>query len=121
MAIVAAAAATLGIAGSAQAQTYTWGGTGSTTPTTTDYNLGANWSNPPAAAPPVNAAQAAVFDATGNATVSVTAGPITPNSWTFTGTSQSYTISGRAVNFNGAGPNLVNNASAARRLRSAII
>jgi autotransporter-associated beta strand protein len=99
----------------AQAQTYTWGGTGSTT-TTTDYNLGTNWSNPPAAAPPVNAGKAAVFDATGNATVSVTAGPITPNSWTFTGTSQSYTISGQAVNFNGAGPNLVNNANAGQMI-----
>ena len=97
------------------AQTYTWGGTGSTT-TTTDYNLGTNWANPPAGAPPVNAGQAASFDATGSATVTVTAGPITPNSWTFTATSQSYTISGQAVNFNGAGPNLVNNANAGQSI-----
>jgi hypothetical protein len=37
----------------AQAQN-TWGGTGSTT-TTTDYNLGTNWSSVPAGAPPVAA------------------------------------------------------------------
>ena len=35
---------------SAQAQSFTWGGTGSTT-TTTDYNLGTNWSSLPAGAP----------------------------------------------------------------------
>ena len=87
----------------------TWGGTGSTT-TTSDYNLGTNWSNPPAGAPPVNAGQAATFSSAGSATVTVTAGPITPDSWTFSISSQSYIVSGQAVNFNGAGPNLVNNA-----------
>jgi autotransporter-associated beta strand protein len=93
----------------AQAQTSTWGGAGSGT-TTSDYNLGTNWSNPPAGAPPVNAGQTATFSTTGNATVNVTAGPITPDSWTFTATpAGSYTITGSAVNFNGAGPNLVNN------------
>ena len=71
-----------------------WGGTGSTT-TTADYNLGTNWSNPPAGAPPVAGGQSAVFDATGNANVTVTAGPITPDSWTFNATSQSYTVTGR--------------------------
>jgi hypothetical protein len=96
----------------AQAQSV-WGGAGSTT-TTTNYNLGTNWSSAPAGAPPVAAGQAAVFDAGGNATVSVTAGPITPNSWTFNAASQSYTISGQAVNFNSAG--LVNNASAGQAI-----
>ncbi|MGW1422965.1 autotransporter outer membrane beta-barrel domain-containing protein [Bradyrhizobium manausense] len=86
-----------------------WGNVGSTT-ATSDYNLDTNWSNPPAGAPPVNAGQTAIFTLTGSATVSVTAGPITPDSWTFTTSSQNYTISGQAVNFNGAGPNLVNNA-----------
>jgi uncharacterized protein with beta-barrel porin domain len=98
---------------SATAQTYTWGGAGSTT-TTTDYNLGTNWSNPPASAPPVNAGQAANFDATGSATVSVTAGPITPDSWTFTATSQSYTVTGQNVNFHGGA--LTNNASAGQAI-----
>ena len=86
----------------AQAQSYTWGGVGSTT-TTTDYNLGTNWANPPAGAPPVAAGQSAMFDATGSATVVVTAGPIAPDSWTFNANSQSYTISGAAVNFSLAG------------------
>jgi autotransporter-associated beta strand protein len=96
----------------AQAQSV-WGGTGSTT-TTTDYNLGTNWSNPPAGAPPVNAGQSAAFDATGSASVVVTAGPITPDSWTFNANSQSYTISGQAINFNATG--LSNNASAGQTI-----
>ncbi len=89
-----------------------WGGTGSTT-TTSDYNLGTNWSSLPAGAPPVAAGQSATFDATGSASVVVTAGPITPNSWTFNATSQSYTITGQAVNF-GAG--LTNNANAGQTI-----
>ena len=96
----------------AQAQNI-WGGTGSTT-TTTDYNLGTNWSNPPAGAPPVNAGQSAAFDATGSASVVVTAGPITPDSWTFNANSQFYTISGQAVNFNTTG--LTNNASSGQTI-----
>jgi autotransporter-associated beta strand protein len=96
----------------AQAQNV-WGGTGSTT-TTTDYNLGTNWSNPPAGAPPVNAGQSAAFDAIGSASVVVTAGPITPNSWTFNANSQSYTITGQAINFNTTG--LTNNASAGQTI-----
>jgi len=97
----------------AQAQN-TWGGTGSTT-TTTDYNLGTNWSSVPAGAPPVAAGQSAVFDATGTASVAVTAGPITPDSWTFNANSQSYTASGAAVNF-GTTAGLVNNASAGQTI-----
>jgi autotransporter-associated beta strand protein len=90
-----------------------WGGTGSTT-TTTDYNLGTNWSSVPAGAPPVAAGQSAAFDATGTASVVVTAGPITPNSWTFNANSQSYTFSGQAIDFNATG--LTNNANAGQTI-----
>jgi autotransporter-associated beta strand protein len=97
-------------AGPAQAQSYTWGGT----TTTTDYNLGTNWANPPAGAPPIAGGQSAVFDTTGSATVSVTAGPIAPDSWTFTAASKSYSISGADVNFGLAGSSggIINNGSA---------
>ena len=95
-AIAALAAAAL-LPSVAQAQSI-WGGAGSTT-TTTDYNLGTNWSNPPAGAPPVAAGQAAQFAGTGTSSVVVTAGPIAPDSWTFNTDSQSYTVTGAAVNF----------------------
>jgi uncharacterized protein with beta-barrel porin domain len=99
-------AALIGACGAAvsPARAQTWGGAGSTT-ATTDYNLGTNWSTGVA---PV-ASGGAVFDATGQATVVVTSGPITPFAWTFNTTSQSYTISGAAVNF---GDGLTNNANA---------
>ena len=96
----------------AQAQN-TWGGTGSTT-ATTDYNLGTNWSSAPAGAPPVAAGQSAAFGATGSTSVVVTAGPITPDSWTFNANSLSYTVSGQAVNFNASG--LTNNAGAGKTI-----
>jgi hypothetical protein len=67
----------------AQAQSFTRGGTNSTT-TTTDYNLGTNWSNAPTGAPPVVATQSAIFDTTGSASVAVTSGSIAPASWTLT-------------------------------------
>jgi len=86
----------------AQAQGFTWGGGGSAT-VTSDYNLGTNWANPPAGAPPLAAGQSAIFDSTGSASVVVTAGPIAPNSWLFNAAAQSYTISGAAVNFSVAG------------------
>ena len=89
---------------SAQAQSFTWGGTGSTT-TTTDYDLGTNWSNPSTGAPPVAATQSAVFDTAGSATFAVTSGSIAPDSWTLTAGAQSYSISGGAVNFSLAGAN----------------
>ncbi len=88
----------------AQAQN-TWGGVGSTT-ATTDYNLGTNWSSGVA---PVAAGSGAFFAATGSAAVAVTAGPIAPFGWVFSATSQSYTISGAAVNF---GDGITNNANA---------
>src|SRR5260370_30742755 len=64
---------------SAQAQSFTWGGTGSTT-NTGNYNLSTEWGNPPAGAPPLAAGQSAIFNSIGSAAVSVTAGPITPDS-----------------------------------------
>ncbi len=103
--------------GAAQAQVYTWGGTGSST-ATTDYNLGTNWSTPPVGAPPVAGGQSAIFDATGSGSVTVTAGPIAPDSWTFNATSQSYTIDGAAVNFSLAGPTggVISNANAGQAI-----
>ena len=85
-----------------------WDGAGSTT-VTTDYNLGSNWSTNPAA--PVAAGQSAQFGAFGSASVLVSAGATTPDSWTFNAGSQSYTFTGAAVNF-GTSTGLVNNASA---------
>jgi autotransporter-associated beta strand protein len=101
----------------AQAQSFTWGGAGSTT-ATTDYNLGTNWSTPPAGAPPVVAGQSAIFDTTGATSVVVTAGPVAPDSWTFNATSQSYAISGAAVNFSLAGPGggIVNSANSGQAI-----
>ncbi len=94
----------------ARAQSYTWG-TGGASTFTSDYNLGTNWSTTFAGAPPVNAGQTAIFSSAGSLSVTVSAGPITPDSWTFDAAAQNYTFIGAAVNFNGAGPNLVNNAS----------
>jgi autotransporter-associated beta strand protein len=95
----------------AQAQSV-WGGGGSST-ITTDYNLGTNWSTNPT--PPTAAGSSAQFDASGSSTVTVTAGPITPDSWTFNAASQSFTISGAAVNFGNAAT-LTNNASAGQTI-----
>jgi len=97
----------------AQAQSQTWGGTGSTT-TTAGYKVGTNWSHPPAGAP-VAAGKSAVFDATGSSTIVVGAGAITPDSWTFNANSQSYTITGAAVNFSATG-GLFNNANAGQTI-----
>jgi autotransporter-associated beta strand protein len=102
---------------SAQAQSFTWGGTGSTT-TTTDYNLGTNWSNPPTGAPPAVSAQSAIFDTTGSATVAVTSGSIAPASWTFTAGAQSYSTSGGAINFSlaGATGGIIDNANSGQTI-----
>ena len=88
-ALVGAVASLLSL-GEAQAQNYTWGGTGSTT-ATTDYNLGTNWSNPPAGAPPVANPQGAIFDTTGSTSVDVTSG-VAPFLWIFNANSQSYVV-----------------------------
>jgi len=87
----------------AQAQSV-WGGTGSST-TTTTYGDSANWSNPPGTAP-TTAGSSADFNGSGNTTVNVGSGPITPDVWTFY--AGNYTVTGQAVNFNGGGPNLIN-------------
>src|SRR5665213_1916501 len=112
-----AAVASLMLIIAAQAQNFTWGGTGSTT-TTIDYNLGTNWSNPPAGAPPVIAGQSAIFDTTGSATVVVTSSPVAPGSWTFNATSQSFLISGAAVNFSQAGSSggIIDNANSGQSI-----
>jgi autotransporter-associated beta strand protein len=102
---------------SAQAQSFTWGGTASTT-TTTDYNFGTNWSNPPTGAPPVAATQSAVFDTAGSGTVAVTSGSIAPDAWTFTAGAQPYLISGGAVNFSlaGASGGIIDNANSGQTI-----
>ena len=50
--------------------------------------------------------------------VTVTSGPIAPDSWTFTANSQSYSISGAAVNFSlaGAGGGIIDNASSGQTI-----
>jgi hypothetical protein len=104
----------------AQAQ-YFWGGSGAST-VTSDYDLGTNWSTPPTSAPPVSGGQSALFGigtggsgGTASTAVSVTAGPITPDSWTFLATSLNYTVTGSAVNF-GSVASLTNNASAGQAI-----
>ena len=101
----------------ARAQGFTWGDVGSTT-ATTDYKLGTNWGNPPVGAPPVAAGQPAIFDATGSTAITVTAGPIAPDAWTFNATSQDYVIDGAAVNFSlpGATGGIINNANAGQAI-----
>jgi hypothetical protein len=94
----------------AQAQSV-WGGAGSTT-TTSNYNLGTNWSTNPVA--PVAAGSSASFNTTGSTSVSVTA-PVTTDTWTFNATSQSYTVTGSAVSFSN-GSTLTNNASAGQAI-----
>lgn len=113
---VLAAASLLSIL-AARAQAFNWGDVGSTT-NTADYNLGSNWGNPPAGAPAVAAGQSAIFDATGSAAVTVTAGPIAPATWTFNAASQDYVIDGAAVNFStaGAGGGIINNANAGQSI-----
>ncbi len=61
VALCACASFALLLASPAQAQSYTWGDSGSTT-ATTDYNLGTNWSNQAAVPPPIAAGQAAIFE-----------------------------------------------------------
>src|SRR4051794_25219969 len=94
----------------AQAQSV-WGGPASTT-TTQNYKLGTNW-DPNGA--PIAAGQSAIFDATGKSTVNVGPGAIAPDSWTFNANSQSYTITGAAVNFSATG-GIFNNANAGQTI-----
>ncbi|WOH83954.1 autotransporter domain-containing protein [Bradyrhizobium sp. BEA-2-5] len=89
--------------GSARAQSYTWGGTGSSTSTDV-YELPTNWSTTSAGAPPILPNQSAIFDSSGSATVTIGPGLMLPGSWTFTANSQSYTINGNPVGFSLSGP-----------------
>ncbi|OKO75758.1 autotransporter domain-containing protein [Bradyrhizobium sp. NAS96.2] len=98
----------------AQAQIYTWGGSGSTT-ATSNYSVATNWSNPPAGAPPVTNGQVAIFDAVGSATINVTSA-ITPYSWTFTENSQSYTVSGADIKFGSGVWGIFNLANASQTI-----
>ena len=86
-----------------------WGGTGSTT-STSSYKLGTNWSNGIA---PIAMPQTARFGATGNTLVKVTGSSITPDSWTFNANSKSYVVTGSDIGF---GINLTNNASAGQTI-----
>lgn len=115
-ALVLAAAGPFG-AGPARAQDFVWGGSGSTT-TTSDYNLGTNWSAPPAGAPPVTSGQSAIFDAPGSVTVAVSPGAVAPGSWTFNASAQSYTITGADLNFSQAGSagGIIDNADAGQTI-----
>jgi autotransporter-associated beta strand protein len=102
----------------ALAQSFTWGGTG-----TSDYALATNWSNP-GIAPPFLPGQSAIFGATGSSTVVVDLShlPIPffqPDSWTFSADAQSvYSISGDAIAFGVAGPagGVINNANAGQTI-----
>jgi autotransporter-associated beta strand protein len=111
------AAAGLFEASPASAQSFVWGGAGSTT-TTSDYNLDTNWSSPPAGAPPVASGQSAIFDSSGSASVAVTSGPLAPGSWTFSANAQSYTITGAVLNFSQAGSagGIIDNANAGQTI-----
>ncbi len=89
----------------------TWGGPGSTT-TTTDYNLGSNWSF---GFTPGNGA--AEFASSGSNSVNVTTA-VAPGLWIFDPNSQSYSIGGSAVNFSRSGPTggVINNANAGQTI-----
>ncbi|WP_420831787.1 autotransporter domain-containing protein [Bradyrhizobium quebecense] len=112
LAACVSAAVSLFAVNSAQAQSFTWGGSGSTTGTA-DYQLPTNWSTTSPGAPPILPTQSAIFDSTGSATVTIGAGLMLPDSWTFTANSRSYTIGGNPVNFALTGPTggLINRAN----------
>ena len=95
---------------------YVWGGAGSTT-TTSAYTLNTNWSNP-GGAPPIGPGQAAIFADTGSVNVTVGAGPMLPDSWTFTTNAQAYVISGNPVGFSLGGPagGVINNGNLGQRI-----
>ncbi|QOZ24619.1 autotransporter domain-containing protein [Bradyrhizobium sp. CCBAU 51753] len=105
-----ASAASVFPLGPAAAQSFVWGGTGSTT-ATTEYELNTNWSNP-GTAPPSLPGQSAIFDSTGSPTINIGPGPKLPDSWTFNANSRDFTINGNPVQFSRSGPTggLINNA-----------
>ncbi len=97
----------------AQAQSI-WHGPGFTT-NTSDYNLNTNWGS---ATSPIAPGQSAVFRNAGQATVTVTAGPISPDSWTFNANARSFNVSGADVNFSLAGANggIINKANSGQTI-----
>ncbi|WP_247967424.1 autotransporter domain-containing protein [Bradyrhizobium sp. 195] len=61
-----------------------------------NYNEATNWTTNTV---PDTAGETATFSSTGTKAVTVTLGPISPQSWIFSAASQDYLISGQAVNF----------------------
>ncbi|MCK1360027.1 autotransporter outer membrane beta-barrel domain-containing protein [Bradyrhizobium sp. 199] len=61
-----------------------------------NYNEPTNWSTNTV---PDTAGETATFSNTGTAAVTITVGPISPQSWIFDAASQGYAIGGQAVNF----------------------
>jgi autotransporter-associated beta strand protein len=98
----------------ARAQSFTWGGG---TTFTTDYGTATNWSNP-GTAPPVFPTQSAIFAGTGSSAVTIGAGPMQPDSWTFTSDARAYVISGNPVAFSLSGPTggVINNGNLGQRI-----
>jgi autotransporter-associated beta strand protein len=116
VALVALLAAAISILPrSASAQSFTWGGTGSTT-NTGEYTLNTNWSTPPGA--PLLPGESAIFANTGTTAVTVTGAPIAPDSWTFNANSKSFSISGTGVDFSLAGANggVINKANSGQSI-----
>lgn len=101
---MALAVASLAVVTPSQAQSTWVGGVSN------DYNLPGNWT--PATAP-VGVGQSAIFGPTATTPLDVSAGPITPSSWTFTSNASFYSIFDRAVNFSLAGPTggIISNAN----------
>jgi autotransporter-associated beta strand protein len=121
-AVSSASALALLSSGTASAQqSYTWGGTGSTT-TTSDYNTATNWSNS-TTAPPNFPTQSAIFGATGSKFITVNGlsppPEAFPDSWTFQADSQSYRIHGVDVDFSlgGSTGGIINNANEGQTIR----
>lgn len=65
---------------------------------TSDYNTNTNWANNTV---PASSGQSAIFAGTGSATVNVSSA-MSPDSWTFNSSSQSYSFTGSAVTFSAA-------------------
>ncbi|MBR0779542.1 hypothetical protein JQ625_32380, partial [Bradyrhizobium diazoefficiens] len=99
--VAVAAAVTVGLTSPLRAQTWQNGGVDNG-----NYNEPTNWTTTNVPDAP---GETATFAGTGSTAVVVTApvGP-GPDSWTFTAASQDYSVSGSAVTFSGAGPNLIN-------------
>jgi autotransporter-associated beta strand protein len=89
--VSAGTAALLLAAGSSAMAQSTWTGASA------DYNTNTNWNNSTA---PVSAGQSAIFANTGATTITLSA-PVAPDSWTFSSTSQGYTVTGSTATLSG--------------------